>query len=146
MKERYKITCASYLLLLRNEQILLLRRFNTGYEDGKYSLPAGHTDEGESVAGTMIREAKEEVNITIEKDDLELAHVMHRKGSDANDERLDFFFLCKKWIGEIKNLEPNKCDDLLWVNINQLPDNILPYVKLAIKHSQKRIMYSDLGW
>ena len=91
MKKRYSIICASYLLLMRGEEVLLSRRFNTGYEDGKYSVPAGHVDEGESVADALIREAKEEIGIDIQKQDIVLSHVMHRKGASTSDERLDFF-------------------------------------------------------
>lgn len=43
-EERYKFICAVYLLLIKENQILLLKRANTGYEDGKYSLVAGHMD------------------------------------------------------------------------------------------------------
>lgn len=39
---------AVYLLLLRERQVLL-RRHNIGYEDGNYSVMAGHVDLGERV-------------------------------------------------------------------------------------------------
>ena len=43
-KERNKIIPASYAVLIKDNKVLLVRRFNTGYEDGKYSLPAGHVE------------------------------------------------------------------------------------------------------
>jgi len=66
IKERYKITPASYLVLIEDNKILLQRRFNTGYEDGKYSLVAGHVDEGETFTEAIIREVKEEAGITLQ--------------------------------------------------------------------------------
>ncbi len=144
MKIRHGIVCAAYLVLLKENKVLLLRRFNTGYEDGNYSLPAGHVEEGESVSDTMIREAKEEIDINIKKEDIPLSHTMHRLKTDKNDERLDFFFTCKKWDGEIKNLEPQKCDDLSWFDINDLPKNVIPYVASAIKNSVEGVTYSEI--
>ena len=37
-KERHKIVPASYLVLIKDSKILLSRRVNTGYEDGKYPM------------------------------------------------------------------------------------------------------------
>jgi 8-oxo-dGTP pyrophosphatase MutT (NUDIX family) len=48
-KMHARMSAAVHLLLIKNDQILLLRRFNTGWQDGFYSLPAGHVDAGESV-------------------------------------------------------------------------------------------------
>ena len=42
MRSRFPV--AVHLFFLRDDQILLLRRFNTGYEDGKYSVVAGHLE------------------------------------------------------------------------------------------------------
>lgn len=47
MKERYKFICAMYLILIKENKVLLLKCANTGYEDGNYSLVAGHMDGNE---------------------------------------------------------------------------------------------------
>jgi len=149
MTERHKIICAAYLFLLKDNKILLLRRLNTGYEDGNYSVPAGHTDEGESILSTLLREVKEEIDLNLTSEDVKFVHVMHRAkrtGKDANDERLDFFFVCNKWEGEVKNLEPDKCDDLSWFNINELPVNTIPYIKDAIENYRNNTYYSEQDW
>ena len=44
---RFRMVVAVHLFLLQNGNILLLRRFRTGYEDGNYSVIAGHLDGSE---------------------------------------------------------------------------------------------------
>ena len=146
MKKRHSIICASYLFLLQDNKILLLRRFNTGYEDGNYSIPAGHVDKGESISYSLIREIKEEIDIDIDKTNIELSHIMHRRAIETNDERLDFFFICKNWSGKVKNMEPHKCDDLTWCDVNKLPNNIISYIQDAISNYINKIIYSEKGW
>lgn len=143
MKKYHSITCASYLLLLEDNKVLLLRRFNTGYEDGNYSVPAGHVDAGEFISDALLREVKEEINVNLKKENVKLAHVMHHKDISQNDERVDFFFTCSSWGGKIKNMEPHKCDDLSWFDINNLPDNIIPYIKKGIENARNEVIYAD---
>ena len=54
---RFKLVSAVHLFLIRDDRVLLLRRHNTGYEDGKLSVIAGHLDGGEPVREAMRREA-----------------------------------------------------------------------------------------
>lgn len=143
MKDRYKYICAVYLILIKEKQILLLKRANTGYEDGKYSLVAGHMDGNETIKQAMIREAREEAGIVIDEKDIEIATFLHRK---TDPERLDFFLKCEKWKGNIENKEPNKCSELCWYDINNLPSNIIPCVKKAIENYQDNIMFDNFGW
>ncbi len=140
-KERFKLIPAVYLILIKDKQILLLRRHNTGYFDGSYSLCAGHLDGGETLKEAMIREAKEEIDIVLDKADLKLVHTMNRK--IPNNERIDFFFYAKKWIGEPKIMEIDKCNDLTWFEFNNLPKNIIPYIKEAIDCTSNNIIYSE---
>ena len=141
MRSRFPV--AVHLLFIKDGKILLLRRFNTGYEDGNYSLVAGHLEAGETVTQTAIREAQEEAGVQIAPENIEVAHVIHRK---SNDERIDFFVQVKAWDGEICNMEPDKCDDLSWFPIQCLPVNMIPYVRFGLENYQKGVFYSEHGW
>jgi ADP-ribose pyrophosphatase YjhB (NUDIX family) len=127
------------LLLIKGDKILLLRRFNTGWQDGNYSLPAGHLEMGETPTSGMMREGLEEIGITLHKEDLEMVHTMHR----IHGYYIDLFFTAKKWEGEIVNKELNKCDDLNWFPLEDLPINIVPSVKSAIEQYKKGVHFSE---
>lgn len=140
---RFKMIASSYLIFVRDGKILLSRRYHTGYEDGKYSLPAGHIEENETLTSCGVREIFEEIGVRLKPQDLSLVHVMHRKLVDI---RLDFFFTAK--VGKQKpiNREPAKCDDLSWFPLDALPLNTIPYIRHAIECIQKNIVYSEFGW
>ncbi len=144
-KERHKIVPASYLVLIEDDKILMLRRFNTGYEDGNYSIVAGHVDEGETFIHCIIREAKEEAGIILKSEDLKVCHVMHRNGGKGN-ERIDIFISAKDWSGEIEIKEKDKCDDLSWFSFDNIPENTIPCIKQAINCIKNKIFYSEFGW
>lgn len=141
MRAKFPVTV--HLLFFRENQILLLRRFNTGFEDGNYSVPAGHLDGDETVRMAAVREAFEEIGVHIEVEDIAFATVMHRK---SNDERVDFFVHVKAWDGEPFNSEPNKCDELRWCNLNVLPENTVPYVRRAIRNYLDGTSFEEFGW
>lgn len=147
MKERHSNFPASYLVLFKGKKVLLLRRYNTGYEDGNYSLVAGHVDSGETFTMCIVREAQEEAGIVLDPQDLKVAHVMHRNsGTTQNHERIDIFFVTERWGGEVINKEPHKCDDLSWFDRDALPENVIPYVRFAIENIRKNVFYSEYGW
>ena len=147
MTSRHQNIPASYLTLLKDNKILLLRRLNTGYEDGNYSMVAGHVDANETFTQCIIREAKEEAGILLKPEDLKVVHVMHRNsGTPEDNERVDVFFIAEKWDGEIVNKEPYKCDDLSWFDLDAIPKNVIPYIKQAIEGIKNKTHYSEHGW
>lgn len=141
--DRFRLISAVHLFLVQDNHILLLRRYNTGYEDGNYSVVAGHLDGGEPIRKAMVREAREEAGIDIHPNNLSVAHVMHRV---ADQEKIDWFLVATEWKGEITNCEPGKCDDLSWFPIDSLPENTIPYIKSAIDHWQRGSVFSEFGW
>ncbi|MBU5590221.1 NUDIX domain-containing protein [Clostridium sp. MSJ-4] len=143
IKKKFQMPVAVHLLLIREGKILLLRRFNTGYEDGNYSVVAGHLDGDEDVKSAMIREAMEEAGIEIKANNLQIVGVMHRK---SEVERIDFFLVADSWNNEIVNMEPEKCDDLSWFEIDNLPFNTIPYIKKAIENYISGIQFDIYGW
>lgn len=144
MKNRSFTVVAVHLVLVRGGQTLLLRRQNTGYEDGNFSLPAGHVEADERVMTAMVREAKEEASIDVSEKSLKLAHVMHRKGNDH--ERVDFFFVTSEWSGEPKIGEPDYCSELRWASLKALPENVVPYIRSALESIARNQVYSEFGW
>jgi 8-oxo-dGTP diphosphatase len=99
---RFQLVPAAYVLLLRGNEVLLQLRQNTGYRAGHWAAAAaGHVEKGESVLVAACREAAEEVGVQIAPDGLVPVTAMHRTGGngEAIDERVDFFFTCRRWAG-----------------------------------------------
>lgn len=140
--ERFKMRVTVHLILEHNNEFLLLRRYNTGYEDGNYSVIAGHLNGNETIKEAMIREDLEEANITIDDKHLKIVGVMHRKDGD---ESIDYYLYTNKFSGNVRIIEPNKCDDLSFYKLDNLPDNIIPYIKTALYNYKNNIIFSEYG-
>jgi len=121
----------------------MLRRFNTGYEDGNYSVVAGHLEGDETVIAAAIREIEEEVGVEVIPENISVIGVMHRK---SDDERVDFFLSTRNWCGDPANQELDKCDDIGWYGLDMLPVNTIPYVKKAIDNFRLGVWFDEFGW
>ena len=142
-RQFFKVIPAVYLFLRRDNDVLLLKRINTGYQDGKYAVPAGHIDGGELATSAICREAKEEAGITIKPNDLKFVHAAHRLNDSLGQERVDFFFEAWNWQGKVKNQEPEKCADLSWFPIDNLPRDMAPFVRLVLEKTLSGEHYSE---
>lgn len=143
-KRLFKVPIDVHLLILKENHVLLLKRQNTGFMDGYYCLPVGKHDGEESLTHAIIREAKEEVGITLLLKDTALCTVIHHCA--PNWEGVNFFFICKDYEGELTNAEPDKCEKIDFFSIDHLPENTLSIVKEAIKNYKDNISYSEFGW
>ena len=143
--EHFSALVSVHILLFKNDQILLSLRKNIS-SDGLYGLVAGHLDGGETVTSAIIREAKEEVNIKITPNDIDIATVCHSYNPKNNKEFIQFYAICKRWQGEIKNNEPEKCGELKFFSLNALPKNMAPYVRDGIIKTMNGIRYYEYGW
>ena len=90
-----------------------------------------------------VREASEELGVAIDPADLEPLTVMHRTQLNGNpiEERVDFFFACRRWSGEPRIVEPEKCGGLEWYDVDALPDPIVPHETVVIRPSPGRAPY-----
>lgn len=142
-KHRNTFRSAVYIIIIRADKLLLLRRKDTGWKDGEYGTPAGHLETGETVKEAAAREAMEEAMVKINPKDLELVHVQHRK---ANYEYLDLYFFATKWAGEPGIGEEDLADDIGWFPTNSLPANTIDYMLVAFESYRKGIFFSEFGW
>ena len=145
MKERISLVPAVFLFLKKDYQILMARRYNTGYCDGFYSFVAGHIEGDETFEEAMAREAKEEANIIINPSDLKILHITYRYVPNEKN-RLDVFMTTDVWCGDSCNMELNKCDHMDWFSENDIPNNTIPYIKHAILQINRGIFCSQFGF
>ena len=145
MKQRNKAVPAVYLILKRGTEILLVKRANSGYYDGWYSLPAGHVEYRELPMDALIRECAEEIGITLKRGDFQFCHLLYREAHDETGDRADMFVVCEN--GEDyapTNTEPEKCAELRWFNIKELPKNMVQNVRFAVEKALAGEVYSEL--
>jgi hypothetical protein len=95
------------------------------------------------MAGKQLSLPRGEVGVRIEPKHIHYSSVMHRM---EGDERVDFFVNIQKWEGELVNAEPHKCDEIRWTNIEDLPDNTIPYIRRALQNHKDGIKFDEFGW
>lgn len=125
-----------------------MRRFQTGFWDGNYGLPSGHGEPGESIREGVAREAREEIGISIDTRDLEFVLTQNRWCPDPGNPhaRVGFYFIPRAFSGQLRNIEPHKCDDLRFFPLANLPENMVPHVRAAIQAYIQGQKYNEFDW
>lgn len=144
LKRHFELHGAVYLVLVKDNKLLIQRRYKTGWMDGSFSLVSGHLEGGETALSAMVRETKEEAGIIIQGSDLKVIHILHRKSVDT--EYIDIFFKAKSWQGNPQIMEKDKSDKLEWVPLNNIPKEVLGHVRQAIKCYLNKIPFSEFGF
>ncbi|MEV8334744.1 NUDIX hydrolase [Streptomyces niveus] len=115
-------------VLLRDGDKLLLSQRGGPYGYGRWHMPSGKLDRGETLSGGAARELFEETGVEVEPGHLRLVQVVHHRQSEGV-ERIGFFFEATDWEGEPVNREPEKCLGLRWFSVYELPDDVIEYPK-----------------
>lgn len=139
--DRFAVPVAVFLILRREEEVLLLRRQNTGWCDGDYDVPAGHLEPGEHLLAGLQREAREEVGIEFAPDEAVFVHLSH--ALDVNADYVQAFFEVRRWSGEPRIAEPDRCDELGWFSVDDLPPNLTPATYLGLVSYLSGSLYSE---
>jgi 8-oxo-dGTP diphosphatase len=109
------------VIILDKTKILLGVRKNC-YGAGAYGLPGGRLESNEPLEACAKRELLEEAGITAKS--LKALGVVRDFQTDHNF--IHFAFVCEDFDGEVKLMEPQKCEGWEWFTLNNLPENILP--------------------
>jgi 8-oxo-dGTP diphosphatase len=142
---------AVYLIAEYDGKIPMLLRENTGFLDGYWGLIAGRVEEDENLKDAMVREAKEEADLDLDRKDLELVHICNRLQEYNKIETgiinwLDVYFYVKNINKEPINNEPEKHSEVKIFAKDELPGNTMPYIKYALKEYFENKKYSEYGF
>lgn len=138
---RFALVPAAYLVLVREpeagrREVLLQLRRGTAYMDGWWACgAAGHVEQGETVLQGAVREAREELGIEVDLDQLELAVTVQRTSAlpSGQEERIDLFLTTSRWSGEPAVQEQDKAAELLWWPLDALPARVVPHERAALE-------------
>lgn len=119
-----------HLLLLRDGQILLGRRANTGYGDGAYEPPSSRLDERETIVEAAVRVAAAEAGLALDPACVTLAHVMHDVSGAG---RIAFFLTAEGWDGPAATAGDGY-SDLGWFPLDTLPANMIDRARVALRN------------
>ena len=124
------------------DKILLIKRSdNAKVAPGLYSLIGGSLEKNESYRQALVREINEEVGIKTDPNELQFQHVFYRNGTEH--ELVACVFECTNWQGEPFNKEPMKHTDLLWVTLNDLPQNMIKAHRNVLNLISQKVQYSE---
>lgn len=121
------------MIFNKKKEVLLKKRSkNSKNEIGKWEKPGGAIDYGEKSLKAMKREIREEVNIKISIWGL-LPHTDHILKKEKQH-WMALNYLADYESGELKNMEPDKCDELSWFALNKLPKKIAQPTRESLKN------------
>lgn len=112
------------LVLNDSGQILLGKRsMNSRNERGKWEAPGGQVHFGETREAAIRREMKEELGV-----DIEIIRVLHTTDEILIEDKQHWvpttYLVRVKKGQEPKIMEPDKCDEIGWFDIDQAPENL----------------------
>lgn len=136
---------AAFMLIKRGDEILFVRRSQTDWMNGFYGLPSGKVEPGEGFFAAAIREAKEEVGVTVRPEHtiFKLAYWLQNE-EEPDMEWCNIVFQAEQWQGEPYNAEPHMHDEIAWFRMSELPDNVIPSVRSMLEAIERGDSYGEL--
>ncbi|WP_051720385.1 NUDIX hydrolase [Streptomyces sp. NRRL F-2799] len=135
-RQRHTVPVDVHLVLRRETsagpEVLVSRRAGAVYAAGLWHLPSGHLDgPHEDVVDALIREAREETGVAIDRADVRAAVTVHHR-APGGSARVGFFFEVRRWAGEPRVMEPDVCDAMTWVPLDALPAATVAYCRAGL--------------
>ena len=106
-------------------------------ERGYWEFPGGAVEFGETLADALQREMREEYGIEIEVGDLldVVDHILPSEGQHW----VSPTFICRIKKGEPEILEPQKCSEIGWFEIDQVPEFLSMVTQQNLLHYRQKL-------
>lgn len=147
-KKHYRALSAVFPIILKtaNEKkyVLLHKRANTGYRDNMWDVAgSGHVDEHETAVQALVREGREELGIHIDPADVQFAHLSHSVDSRGDETYYNIYFFVTAFHGAPQIMEPEKCSNLDWFDVDNLPEDMIPVRRADVLNAIRSVTYTE---
>ena len=113
------------VIVLDQDSLLLGKRLGS-FMSGSWGLAGGKLEPNETPIDCAKRELQEETNLTATSLD-PFGLIKEKRG-------LHHVYVVKNYIGKVKNLEPNRCEEWEWVTFpSKIKRNLVPAHRQAIE-------------
>ncbi len=135
---------AVYVIIKNEKWEILFWRRKWSFKNWFFQIiPAWHLELWESIIDCWIKEAKEELWIDINEEDLNIIHMCHRVVEEWRV-YFDVYLETKKYNWKIKINEIDKCSEIKFIDINNLPDDdFVMYDIEALKQLKEWHFFSE---
>ncbi len=134
------------VMILKDGKVLLGKRHDDPekadsalHGEGTWTMPGGKMHFGESFESACTRETLEETGIIVNEEDLKLISLTNDAIADAHFVTVGF--LCEKFEGEAKVMEPDEITEWKWYGLNNLPAKIYPPSQKVLNHYCAKKIY-----
>ncbi len=145
MADRLQFRLAAFVVVTKDNCVLLNQRKNSGFLDDYYDLPAGHVELGETLKEAAKRELSEETSLAVALDDLELIHISQNNMTPELP-YLYITFRANRWSGTPSITESHRAADQRFFALDELPDKVTPYTARVLEDlGSKEVGFSYFG-
>ncbi len=137
-------TCLTVeVIIQKDNKVCMIKRKNTGYMDGYYAFVGGHVEKGESLKQAGIREVKEECGVVIKAEDMNFVCGI-RNGK--REDYFNYYYVVSNFEGKLQNMEEDKCEEIVWIDKNAIPDNTVDNDKRALYNYLNNIKLDEYNF
>jgi len=116
-------------VLVRRAGKILLGRRRGSHGEGAWALPGGHLEFKEELDACARREVREETNLAVIN--VHVGTITNDIFERENRHYVTIFMVCDYASGDLKTMEPDKCEEWQWFAWDELPRPLfLPLVNL----------------
>lgn len=134
MKNKQNVRVGVGVIVKKNGKVLLGKR-KDAHGEGDWSFPGGHLEFGEEIEDCVRREVLEETSLKVKN--IKFFFLTNDIFPKEGKHYITIFMVCDYQSGELKIMEPQKCEKWGWFPFNNLPSPLFIPIKNLLKQNMK---------
>jgi len=118
------------VIIIKDNKVLLGKRKGS-HGEGSWCFPGGHLEFNESLENCAKRETLEETGIEIKN--IRVETITNDIFKEEGTHYITIFMLCEHYSGEVKVMEPEKCEKWDWFEWNNFPEPLFLPIQNLLK-------------